>query len=115
MCAENGLGGKVLEHVLEAVVYANDELGDHRVDDAFARLDAVLDGDAAGRGRRDVPAVAQRRARAGRCSGNIRGGFVHMSLDTNRRDLVRAVVEGIAHNLGWLLPHVETFTGEHDR
>ena len=29
--------------------------------------------------------------------------------------MVRAVVEGIAHNLGWLLPHVETFTGKADR
>jgi xylulokinase len=27
--------------------------------------------------------------------------------------MVRAVAEGIAHNLGWLLPHVETFTGDH--
>ena len=42
VCAENGLGGKVLEHVLENVVYATDELGDHRVDDPFAALDAVL-------------------------------------------------------------------------
>jgi xylulokinase len=42
---------------------------------------------------------------------NMRGGFVHMSLDTTRRDMLRAVVEGIAHNLGWLLPHVESFTG----
>ena len=25
---------------------------------------------------------------------------------------MRAVVEGVAHNLAWLLPHVETFTGE---
>ena len=45
-------------------------------------------------------------------SGSIRGGFVNMSLDTERADLVRAVVEGVAHNLAWLLPHVEAFTGE---
>ena len=31
VCAENGLGGKVLEHVLERVVYAHDVLADHRV------------------------------------------------------------------------------------
>ena len=41
VCAENGLSGKVLEHVLERVVYANDPLGDHRVGDAFAQLDSV--------------------------------------------------------------------------
>ena len=45
-------------------------------------------------------------------SGTIRGGFVNMSLDTSRADLVRAVVEGIAHNIGWLVPYVEAFTGE---
>ena len=28
---------------------------------------------------------------------------------------MRAVVEGVAHNLAWLLPHVEAFTGEADR
>ena len=33
----------------------------------------------------------------------MRGGFVNMSLETTRRDLVRAVVEGVAHNLAWLL------------
>ena len=44
-------------------------------------------------------------------SGSIRGGFVNMSLQTERADLVRAVVEGVAHNLAWLLPHVEIFTG----
>ena len=45
----------------------------------------------------------------------MRGGFVNMSLETTRRDLVRAVVEGVAHNLRWLLPPVEAFTGERDR
>ena len=92
-----------------------DELGDHRVDDPFAALDAVLARDRARRGRRACSSRGStaRSRRSG--SGTIRGGFVHMSLETNRRDLVRAVVEGIAHNLGWLLPHVEAFTGERDR
>jgi len=42
VCVENGLGGKVLEHVLEQVVYASDELGDHRVTMRRA-LDRLLD------------------------------------------------------------------------
>jgi xylulokinase len=41
----------------------------------------------------------------------MRGGFVNMSLETTRRDLVRAVVEGVAHNLRALVPAVEAFTG----
>ena len=35
VCAENGLGGKLLEHVLEHVVYAHDPLADHSVADAL--------------------------------------------------------------------------------
>jgi xylulokinase len=111
VCAENGLGGKVLEHVLEAVVYSADELGDHTVDDAFAHLDAVLRATEPGAGGvLFLPFLNGALSPGG--AGNMRGGFIHMSLDTSRRDMVRAVAEGIAHNLGWLLPHVETFTGD---
>jgi xylulokinase len=110
VCAENGLGGKVLEHVLQNMVYAADELGDHRVDDAFASLDPLLRATAPGAGGvMFLPWLNGSLAPGG--DGNMRGGFVHMSLDTTRRDMLRAVVEGIAHNLGWLLPHVEAFTG----
>jgi xylulokinase len=111
VCAENGLGGKVLEHVLEEFVYARDELGDHTVDDAFTALDDVLQATEPGAGGvMFLPWFNGTLAPGG--AGNIRGGFVHMSLETTRRDMLRAVVEGIAHNLGWLLPHVETFADE---
>jgi xylulokinase len=43
--------------------------------------------------------------------GAMRGGFVNMSLETTRRDLARAVAEGVAHNLRALLEPVEAFTG----
>lgn len=111
VCAENGLGGKVLEHVLEHIVYAADELGDHRRDDPFATLEEVLTASAPTDD--DVlflPWLNGSLAPGG--SDAIRGGFVHMSLGTTRRHMVRAVVEGIAHNLAWLLPHVERFTGQ---
>jgi xylulokinase len=110
VCAENGLGGKVLEHVLEELVYATDELADHSVADAFDRLDAVLRSTRPGAGGvMFLPWLGGSLAPSG--STTMRGGFVHMSLETRRGDLVRAVVEGVAHNLGWLLPHVEAFTG----
>ena len=41
----------------------------------------------------------------------MRGGYVNMSLETGRDELVRATCEGVAHNLAWLLPHVESLTG----
>ena len=40
----------------------------------------------------------------------IRGGFHNLSLSTTRRDLVRAVYEGVALNSRWLLAAVERFT-----
>ncbi len=111
VCAENGLGGKVVEHVLERFVYARDALGDHRVDTSFARLDAVLAATAPAEGGvMFLPWLNGSLAPI--ASGSVRGGFVNMSLETDRADLVRAVVEGVAHNLAWLLPHVEAFTGE---
>ncbi|MDQ1508934.1 MAG: ribulokinase [Actinomycetota bacterium] len=111
VCAENGLGGKVLEHMLERVVYATDDLADHRVPDPFASLDAVLDAtDPGAGGVLFLPWLGG--SHAPTASGTMRGGFVNMSLETGRAELVRAVVEGVAHNLAWLLPHVETFTGE---
>ena len=39
----------------------------------------------------------------------IRGGFHNLSLDNNRCDFVRAVFEGVAYNLRWLLEGVEPF------
>jgi xylulokinase len=110
VCAENGLGGKVLEHVLHNIVYARDELGDHTSDDAYAQLDDVLASTPPGAGGvMFLPWLNGSLAPGG--DNNVRGGFVHMSLTTTRRDMIRAVVEGVAHNLGWLLPHVEAFTG----
>jgi xylulokinase len=111
VCAENGLGGKLLEHMLERVVYAHDDLADHRVADPFGPLDAVLDATEVGAGGvLFLPWLGG--SLAPTASGNMRGGFVNMSLETGRAELVRAVVEGVAHNLAWLLPHVETFTGD---
>ena len=66
VCAENGLGGKVVEHVLERSCYALDALGDHRVDErSRSSTPRWARPTPAGR-RRDVPAVAQRLAGADR-------------------------------------------------
>jgi len=110
VCAENGLGGKVLEHVLRELVYAVDELGDHSAADPFAALDDTLRATRPGaNGVMFLPWLAG--ASAPQSGSEMRGGFVNMSLETTRRDLVRAVAEGVAHNLRALLGPVESFTG----
>ncbi len=42
----------------------------------------------------------------------IRGGFVNLGLDHDRRDLIRAVYEGVALNNRWALGVVEKLLGE---
>lgn len=98
--AENGLGGKPLEHVLDNIVDTG----------GFHTLDEVLDSVPAGsRGVLFLPWLRGSMAPANDTS--MRGGYVNMSLDTDRRCLVRATCEGVAHNLAWLLPHAEALTG----
>ncbi len=112
--AENGLGGKVVEHVLGTIVHAHDELGDHSTPDQFARLDSLLATVAPGSGgAMFLPWLNGSLAPS--ANGTMRGGFLNLSLDTERRHLVRAVIEGVGFNLGWLLPIVEGFSGHHDQ
>ncbi len=108
--AENGLAGRVVEHVLTRFVHASDALGDHRADDPFVGLEAALEASPPGaRGTRFLPWLSGSMAPA--ADGTVRGGFVGVSLETERVDLLRAAIEGVAHNLRWLLGPVETFSG----
>ena len=43
--------------------------------------------------------------------GRTRAGFVNISLGSNRSDMARAVVEGVALNAAWLLPHFSALAG----
>lgn len=98
--AENGLGGKPLEHVLDNVVHTG----------GFDTLDEVLASVPAGSGGvLFLPWLRGSMAPAN--DTRMRGGYVNMSLETGRNELVRATCEGVAHNLAWLLPHVEALTG----
>src|SRR5262245_3741294 len=81
--AENGLGGKALEHVLEHFVYAVDDLGDHGGIEHFERLDAVLHSVPAGAGGvLFLPWLAG--SLSPKADPTMRGGFVNLSIDTRR-------------------------------
>ncbi|MEZ4448356.1 MAG: FGGY-family carbohydrate kinase [Nannocystaceae bacterium] len=41
----------------------------------------------------------------------LRGGFLNVSLSHGRGDFIRAVLEGVAYNMRWLLGAVDKFTG----
>ncbi|HWJ97338.1 MAG TPA: FGGY family carbohydrate kinase [Acidimicrobiales bacterium] len=109
--AENGIAGRAVEHVLAHLVHATDALGDHGAADPFAGFDAALDASPAGaRGVRFLPWLSG--SLSPQADAAMRGGFVGVSLDSQRVDLVRAAAEGVAHNLRWLLDPVEAFTGQ---
>lgn len=108
--AENGLAGRAVAHVVDEFVYPNDTLGSHRTGDHFAALEDTLvtvppgcDGVLFG------PWLAGSMAPA--ASTAMRGAFVNLGLDTTRAHLVRAAVEGTAHNARWLLGAVEALCG----
>jgi len=108
--AENGIAGKALEHVLDGLLFVSDELGDSAGGDPFGSLDNALAASPAGAGGvLFMPWMTGSLAPS--VNSAMRGGFLNLSLDARRIDLVRAVVEGIAHNLAWLVPIVEQFTG----
>jgi xylulokinase len=51
---------------------------------------------------------------APKADGRMRGGFLNIGVDTDRADLARAVLEGVALNLGHLWKPVEKFAGRED-
>ncbi|MBX3285235.1 MAG: hypothetical protein KF703_07825, partial [Actinobacteria bacterium] len=87
--AENGLAGRVVEQVLTAFVHGTDALGDHAADDVFQGFDAALLTSPPGAGGvRFLPWFGG--AMAPVADPSMRGGFLGVSLDTRRVDLVRA-------------------------
>jgi len=97
--AENGIAGKAVEH------------GMALLDGSFAHLETALVASPPGAGGvLFLPWMVGSMAPAG--DRLARGAFLNVSLETTREDLVRAMVEGTAHNLAWLLPQVEGFTGQ---
>ena len=114
LMAEGGLAGKALEFVLQGLLFASDALGDHRSEDAFARLDAAVASTEPGAGGvLFLPWLAGVWSPAG--DARARGAFLNLGLGTRRAHLVRATLEGVAYQLRWMLPHVEALTGRrHD-
>ena len=99
--AENGVGGRALEWAMRLFGYGND----------FAAATADADGDRV--------SVQKACSSSRGCSGRSRRNRTTtsavlssgLSLPHDRRHMVRAVMEGVALNLAWLRPAVESFVG----
>jgi xylulokinase len=110
--AEQGAAGRCLEAVVERLLcadrnWSNDSERSQAFADMFAEAAKVPPGCD---GLLFLPWLNGSGPPA--ADGRVRGGFINQNLRTGRAEAVRAVMEGIALNLAWLLPHVETFVGK---
>ncbi|MCU1361466.1 MAG: carbohydrate kinase [Ilumatobacteraceae bacterium] len=104
LVAENGIGGKALDVFVNNVVYADDGLGVPAPDDAFQRvLASAATSPAGAHGVMFLPWLLGSMAPGN--NRDVRGGFVNFGLTSSRSDMARAVLEGVAMNAAWLLPH----------
>lgn len=104
LVAENGIGGKALDVFVNNIVYPDDGLGAPAPGDAYQRvLGAAASAPAGANGIMYLPWLVGSMAPG--FHGRTRGGFVNMTIGTRRVDMARAVLEGVAMNAAWLLPH----------
>ena len=98
--AENGVGGRALEWASRLFGYG---------DAVAAAIDEAATVAAGAGGVGFLPWLLG--SIAPRPNADVRAAFVGMSLHHDRAHAIRAVLEGVALNLGWLLPAVEEFIG----
>jgi xylulokinase len=111
LVAENGIGGKALDVFVNNVVFAGDGLGpnadEHSYDAVLAAAERVPPGS---NGVMFLPWLVGSMAPGH--SRHQRGGFVNLGLASTRADMARAVLEGVAMNVAWLLPHFSALAGQ---
>jgi xylulokinase len=106
--AEAGIGGGALEYFLENLVFASDGFGDHSLAERFSAFErAIAPIEPGSGGVLFLPWLTGSVTPAE--DGQVRGGFLNLSLQTTREHLGRAVLEGVAFNLRWVQQRVARF------
>ncbi len=108
---EQETAGACLTFLRDKLLCADDELGTAPPPaDFFQRLDQLAARAPAGAGRVIfTPWLYGERTPVE--DHTVRGAFFNLSLDSTRAHLVRAVLEGVAHNARWLLGYLEKMVG----
>lgn len=104
------VAGKAIDWLIDNVVYPDDAMGDGAPppDDALDRVNALAVTSPPGaNGVVFAPWLNGERTPVD--DPRVRGGWVGVSLETTRADLVRAAFEGIALNARWMKDAVERF------
>lgn len=101
-------GGASLEWWRDLVISPND--GPGRGEPSLADLDRLADSVPAGaRGVMFAPWLQGLRSPV--ADSAVRAAFVNLGIDTGRAEMVRAVLEGVAHQVRWLLEVSERVVG----
>ena len=108
--AENGLGGKALDVVVNNLFAANDGLGPVPAHPYESLIRLAARSQPGANGVIFLPWLHG--SMAPRWDRRQRGAFVNLGITSTRADLVRAVLEGVAANVGWLLPGFVGLSGE---
>jgi xylulokinase len=102
--------GACLVHLRDNLFFPKDELGEAAPPDVFPAFDRIAASSPPGsRGLIFLPWLYGERTPVE--DHKLRGGWVNYSLMHERRDVLRAVLEGVAMNARWLLSHVSAFLG----
>ena len=106
--AQQSTAAECMRWLRDNVIFAGDGLTNGHADTFYDRLDDLVASVPPGSGDLlFLPWLTG--AYTPQESKVVRGGFLNLSLQTTRAHMVRAVMEGVALNLQWLLPHVERF------
>jgi xylulokinase len=101
-----------LNFLLDRVIFDDDPLSpEARPSDTYGLLDELAaEAPPGARGLLYTPWIFGERAPIE--DRSIRAGFHNLSLEHRRRDVARAVLEGVALNVRWILEPVERFLGQ---
>ncbi len=109
--AEQGTGGRCVEHFLKQIVYPDDEYTTGpRPADAYERFNVIASRVPAGSGG-VVFLPWLNGSIAPSENPHARGGFMNLSLKTTRSHMTRAIMEGLAFNNRWTREAAEKFVG----
>ncbi|MFX0000032.1 MAG: FGGY-family carbohydrate kinase [Candidatus Hermodarchaeota archaeon] len=109
---EQEIAGGALSFLRDKILYHKDELlKEEAVPDIYKIFDRIVENVPAGSNNLIfTPWLIGERSPID--DPNIRGGLYNLSLEMSREHIIRAIFEGVAYNVKWLLICIENFIGK---
>lgn len=111
MIALQSLAGANLTFLRDKVFFAEDGLTDACPDDVYQQFDDIAERSPIGaKGLMYMPWLYGERSPVE--DKSLRAGWVNLSIEHDRADIIRSVMEGVALNTKWLMEPAQVFMGE---